>query len=131
MEVINVLVAGAAAWFLGAVWYMVFAKPWMAAANVPVGADGKPESGASPMSFILSALAMIVVAGMMRHVLSMAGITGIGKSAVTGIGVGLFLICPWIAINNMFPGRPFKLTLIDGGYAVSGCTLIGIILALF
>ena len=131
MEFVNVLVAGAAAWILGAVWYGVFATPWMAAANVPIGADGKPDSGAGPLTYVLSALAMVVVAGMMRHMLAMAGITGIGKSALTGLGVGLFLVCPWIAINNMFPGRPVKLTLIDGGYAVTGCALIAIVLTLF
>jgi len=34
-------------------------------------------------------------------------------------------------INNAYGGRPFKLTLIDGGYATIGCAIIGFILVLF
>ena len=33
-------------------------------------------------------------------------------------------------IINAYAGRPFRLTVIDGGYAVIGCTLIGLVLAL-
>jgi hypothetical protein len=68
---------------------------------------------------------------MMRRVLSMAGIVAHGKSMLVGIGVGLFFIAPWIMINNAYGDRPFKLTLIDGGYAVAGSAVIGLVLALF
>ena len=46
-------------------------------------------------------------------------------------GIGLFFISPWIMINNGYGGRPFKLTLIDGGYATLGCAAIGLVLGLF
>lgn len=130
MELVNVLAAALAAWLFGAGWYMALAKPWMAAAGIKVDANGQPE-GSSPMPFILSAICMIVVAGMMRHMLGMAGVTGVGKSMLVGLGVGLFFISPWIMINNAYGMRPFKLTLIDGGYATIGCTIIGLVLALF
>ena len=74
---------------------------------------------------------MIVVAGMMRHMFAMAGIDGLGKGLISGLGVGLFFISPWIMINNAYGDRPFKLTLIDGGYATFGCAVIGAILGLF
>ncbi len=45
--------------------------------------------------------------------------------------MGLFIASPWIMLNNAFGGRPFRLTLIDGGYATLGCGLIGIVLTLF
>ncbi|MBS0123774.1 DUF1761 domain-containing protein [Thetidibacter halocola] len=130
MGIISVLAAAAAAWILGAVWYMALATPWMEAAGVPRDAQGKPANGANPLPFVLSALCMLLVAGMMRHMLSMSGIQGAGASGVTGLGVGLFFIAPWILINNAYAMRPFRLTLIDGGYAVLGCTLIGIVLGL-
>jgi hypothetical protein len=34
-------------------------------------------------------------------------------------------------MNNEFAGKPFQLTVIDGGYAVIGCTLMGTVLMLF
>ena len=50
---------------------------------------------------------------------------------MSGLGVGLFFISPWIMINNGYAGRPFRLTLIDGGYATFGCAIIGLVLMLF
>ena len=131
MEFISVLVAAAAAWVFGAIWYMALAKPWMEASGVTCDENGRPEGGNSPLPYVLSALAMVLVAGMMRHMLGMSGVIEIGKSALVGFGVGLFFISPWIMINNAYGGNPFKLTLIDSGYAVIGCTIIGGVLALF
>ena len=131
MEVINVLAAAAGSWVFGAVWYMALSKPWMAAAGLKAGADGRPEGGSSPMPFVLSAICMVLVAGLMRHVMAMSGLTTVSQGLMAGFGVGAFFIAPWIMINNAYTMRPFKLTLIDGGYAVIGCSIIGVILALF
>lgn len=130
MGFLSVLAAAAASWVFGAIWYMALAKPWMAASGVKVGPDGKPQGNGSPLPFALSAVAMILVAGMMRHVFALSGIAGVDKGLVAGLGVGLFFISPWIMINNAYPGRPFKLTLIDGGYATFGCAIIGAVLTL-
>ena len=130
MEIVNVLVAAAAAWIFGAVWYMVLSKPWMRVSGVKIDEQtGRPMGGALP--FILSAVAMIVGAGFMRHIFAMTAIDTIGKGFVAGLGIGLFFITPWTVINNAYPGRPFMLTVIDGGYAVGGCAIIGAVLMAF
>ncbi|SMY07225.1 DUF1761 domain-containing protein [Flavimaricola marinus] len=131
MELLSVLVAAAGSWVFGAVWYMTLAEPWMEAAGIPRGADGKPQGNGSPLPFVLSAICMILVAGMMRHTFQMSGIDTVGKGLASGLGVGLFFIAPWIMINNAYGMKPFKLTIIDGGYAVIGCAIIGTILTLF
>ncbi|WP_417718642.1 DUF1761 domain-containing protein [Salipiger sp.] len=131
MGFLGVIVAAAAAWLFGAAWYMTLSKPWMAAAGVECDETGKPKGGGSPLPFILSALAMLLVAGMMRHVFGMSNIETAGAGVMSGLGIGLFFISPWIMINNAYPGRPFALTLIDGGYATFGCAIIGLVLTLF
>ena len=83
------------------------------------------------MPFVMSGICMILVAGMMRHIFQMAGIATIGSGFVSGLGIGLFFIAPWTMINNAYGMRPFKLTLIDGGYATFGCAIIGTILTAF
>lgn len=128
MGVIAVLVAAAASWVLGAVWYMTLSKPWMKAAGIKREADGKPQGNGSPLPFVLSAICMILVAGMMRHIFAMAGIATPSAGLVSGLGIGAFFIAPWVMINNAYAMRPFQLTLIDGGYAIAGCGLIGAIL---
>ena len=130
MEIVNIIVAAAAAWVFGAFWYMLLARPWMAAAGIKAGEDGKPV-GAGALPYVLSIVAMVIVAGMMRHAFATAGIDTFGKGLISGLGVGLFFISPWIMINNAYGMRPFRLTLIDGGYAVIGCAIIGAILTLF
>lgn len=130
MEFVNVLVAAAASWVFGAGWYMVLAKPWVAAAGIEVDEKGRPK-GSSPTPFILSAICMVLVAGFMRHIFASAGIESPGKGLLSGLGVGLFFIAPWTMINNAYGMRPFRLTLIDGGYATFGCGLIGLVLTLF
>ena len=131
MGFLNVIAAAIAGFAFGAVWYMTLSKPWMQAAGIPMTADGKPDGNGSPMPFVLSGIAMLLVAGMMRHVFALSGIEGIGKGLVAGLGIGLFFISPWIMINNAYGMKPFKLTLIDGGYATFGCAIIGAVLTAF
>tara|TARA_R110002051_G_scaffold38640_4_gene81987 strand:+ start:9733 stop:10125 length:393 start_codon:yes stop_codon:yes gene_type:complete len=130
MGFIIVIIAATAAFAFGAVWYMSLSKPWIAASGVKCDENGNPVGG-SAMPFILSFVAMILVAGMMRHIFALSGIESVGKGMISGIGIGLFFISPWIMINNAYPGRPFTLTLIDSGYAIFGCGIIGTILTLF
>ncbi|WP_226623975.1 DUF1761 domain-containing protein [Alloyangia pacifica] len=130
MEFISVIVSALAGWLFGAGWYMTLSKPWLAAAGIACDETGKPKS-TGPLPFVLSAVAMLLVAGMMRHIFHMAGITSAGAGLVAGLGIGLFFIAPWIMINNAYGQRPVALTLIDGGYATFGCAVIGLVLGLF
>ncbi|MGJ8615659.1 MAG: DUF1761 domain-containing protein [Sulfitobacter sp.] len=130
MGFLAVIVAAAAGFAFGAAWYMALSKPWVEAAGIKVDANGRPE-GDSPLPYIMAAIATLVVAGMMRHTFALSGIDTLGKGLISGLGIGLFFISPWIMINNGYGGRPFKLTLIDGGYATFGCAIIGLVLTLF
>lgn len=131
MEILNVLVAAAGSWIFGAIWYMSLSKPWLEVSGIECGEDGKPINGSDPTPFILSAICMILVAGMMRHIFAGSGIDTLSKGIMSGLGIGAFFIAPWIMINNAYGMRPFKLTLIDGGYAIFGCAIMGAILTLF
>ena len=103
----------------------------MTASGVARDADGKPLNSSNPRPHVLSGISAIVVAGKMRHVLAASGVTSISAGAIEGFGIGAFLIVPWIMMTNEFAGKPFQLTVIDGGYAVIGCTLIGAVLMAF
>lgn len=131
MEYLAVLVAAIAAYAFGSVWYMALAEPWMQAAGIKKGANGRPDNGAGAMVYITAFIATLVVAGMMRHIFTLAGIDGAGKGLVSGLGLGLFIVFPWISTNYGFSGRPRNLLLIDGGYATIGCAIIGLVLTLF
>ena len=124
MEFLSVIVAAAAAWIFGAVWYGLVAKHWMAAAGLTEDTINRRNY----VAYVGSYICCVMVAGMMRHVLVTSHIDTVGKGAVTGLGLGLFIAVPWIATNYMFAERRFSLTVIDGVYATVGCTLMGAIL---
>ena len=130
MQYIAVLAAAAGSYAFGAMWYMMLSRQWIAASGVACDENGKPlNSSATP--FIVSGIAMILVAGMMRHIFVMAQMSTLIEGIMGGFGIGLFLVVPWIVTNYAYSDRPRALMLIDGGYAVAGCTIMGIILALF
>ncbi|TYB77769.1 DUF1761 domain-containing protein [Maritimibacter fusiformis] len=130
METINVLAAAAGSWVFGAVWYMALSKPWLAVVGIETDENGRPVGG-SALPFVLSAVCMVLVAGLMRYVFALAGIDTPVSGLLHGGAIGLFFISPWIMINNAYGMRPFMLTVIDGGYATIGCAIIGAILVLF
>lgn len=129
MEFISVIVAAVAGFAFGAAWYMTLSKQWVAASGIEVDENGQPANK-SKTPFILAGIAMLLVAGMMRHTFAMSGIDTLAAGLVGGLGVGLFFISPWIMINNAYGDRPFNLTLIDGGYATFGCGVIGAVLGI-
>jgi hypothetical protein len=127
MEFLNVIAAAVAAFAFGAVWYIAMSKPWMAAAGIT---EEQQRSG-GPMPFVVGLVAMVVVAGMMRHMLGTSGVTTVGGGAIAGFGIGAFLITPWVAMNYAFGMRKPALTVIDGVNSVVGCTIMGAVLNLF
>jgi len=131
MGIVAVLLAAAAGFAMGAIWYMTLAGPWMRAAGIEQDDRGHPVNAGSYWPFVVSAVAMILVAGMMRHMLVTAGIEGAGKGFVSGLGVGAFFITPWIAMNYAYAQRRPVLTVLDGGYAILGSGVIGLVLGLF
>lgn len=131
MELLNVLAAALAAFAFGAVWYMSMSKAWIAAAGIPVDDRGRPQGNGSPMPFVVGFVAMVLVAGMMRHIFAMAGVPSLGGGLVAGAGIGAFLITPWVAMNYAFAMRKPALTLIDGVNSVVGCAVMGAVLNLF
>lgn len=130
MTLLTVLVAGLAGWAFGAVWYSVFAKSWAVASGVPVGANGRPTNRASPKPYVISIIAVMIVSATMVYAFDMLGTETFGKGFTSGLGIGACFAAPWLALSYGFAGRPFKLTLIDGGYAALGSGVIGAVITL-
>ncbi len=131
MEILNVIAAAIGAFAFSSIWYIAMSKAWIAASGIPVDPSGRPMGNGSPMPFIVGIVAMVLVAGMMRHVFAEGGIDTLGEGAMSGLGVGAFFITPWVAMNYAFGMRKTALTVIDSINAIVGCTIMGIILVLF
>jgi hypothetical protein len=130
MGILAILVGAGASFVFGAIWYGVFSDAWKQTSKVPLDDDGNPKNMRSPVPYITCAVALILVAGMMRHSFATAGIDTFGKGVLSGAGVGLFFVTPWVALFNGYSMHSHKLTMINGGYATIGCALMGAILTI-
>ena len=131
MEILNVFAAALAAFAFGAVWYMTMAKPWMAAAEIKLGPDGRPANATDKTPFVVGLIGMVIAAGMMRHIFGMTAIDTAVMGLTAGLGIGAFSVLPWVAMNYAFGQRKFMLTVIDGVNVIIGSGLMGLVLMLF
>lgn len=127
MGILSVVLAAVAAWVFGAIWYGIVGQRWMAASGLTEETVNRKD----PAPYIVSFICALLVAGMFRHILSMTGIEGLGKSALMGLGLGLFIVAPWIATNVMFGQKDRALIWMDGMYPTIGMALMGIVFAFF
>ncbi len=130
MGILDVGIAALVGFAFGAAWYMSLAKPWMRAAGIEVGADGRPQRKPAILPFAIAFLCMLSVAGMMDHAFTLAAIETPARALLGGLGIGLFFIMPWMAMNYAYAMRSWQLILIDGGYSVLGAGMIGLVLGL-
>lgn len=127
MGILSVVLAAVAAWVFGAIWYGIVGQRWMAASGLTEETVNRKD----PAPYIVSFICALLVAGMFRHILSMTGIEGLGKSVLMGLGLGLFIAAPWIATNVMFGQKDRALIWMDGMYPAIGMALMGMVFAFF
>lgn len=127
MQFLAVIIAAAACFGVGAIYYSVLANPWLDA----IGKTKAEIEGGSKMPYLIAMIAQIICVGMMQHIYLGANITTIGAGALAGAGVGAFIVGAWTFIHNAYEGKPIKLSLINTGYAVIGLAAAGAILGYF
>ncbi|MBY8977561.1 DUF1761 domain-containing protein [Rhodobacteraceae bacterium NNCM2] len=128
MLVLGVILSALAGFAAGSVWYMFFGERWMKS----IGRTMESMAAKSTrLPFILAFAANLLTAGMMSHVFLTSGVSGFGVGLIAGLGVGLFMIAPWIATNHAFAIRSQTLWWIDSGHVVVAAAAIGAVLGLF
>jgi hypothetical protein len=111
-----ILPAAIASWLAGAVWYGVLGKPWMAALGV-TEADLRGSSGkVSPVPFVLSFLAEIVMALILSGIIGHVGPATVRTGLISGALCWLGFVATTLVVNNAYAKRRPMLSLIDGGH---------------
>jgi hypothetical protein len=123
-----VLVSTVAYFALGALWYMVLSKPWMATAGIT---QADVEDGPNPaiyvITFVLEAVAVLSLA----VVLGNSALTGLVGGASLGALVGVGIWFALMSVTFMYESRKPALFLIDGGYHVIALTIAGAVLGVW
>jgi hypothetical protein len=121
-----VLMAAVAAWMLGALWYSLLSKPWMAAAGVT-----KMEDTASPrafLPFVLAFVAALVMAWVLAGIMGHLGQLSIKNGVISGAFCWLGFTIPAMAANYTFGRRSPLLLVIDGGYWLAALVVMGAVI---
>jgi hypothetical protein len=129
-----ILAAAIAAWLLGAGYYMVLAKPWMAAQGWKSETDMLGPTGkTSPAPFIASFVAEIVMAAVLAGVMFHVGGAAftVKNGLISAFLVWLGFVATTISVNYAFAKRPIMLTVIDAGHWLAVLLLMGIILGVW
>ena len=127
-----VVVAGVAAFLLGALWYSpaLFARQWMAAhGHTPERIAAMRQTMAR--TYAISLVCFLVTAWVMAVLISRIGITealgGVKLGGITWLGfaatIGL--------TSNLYSEKPLAVYLIDAGYQLVYLILMGVILAVW
>jgi hypothetical protein len=123
---IAVIVATAAAFVLGGLWYgPLFSKPWMR--EMGYGLDFKPVYPKLILFGVAIGVSFICA-------LVFAAFVGPAPSSALAIGAGLAVGLGWVApcmiTTYLFANRSITLLAIDVGYPVVQFTLYGLVFAL-
>jgi hypothetical protein len=126
-----ILIAAIAGFAFGAAWYNALSRQWMAARGLPE-AEAKAKTGSSPAPFIISFVALLIMAWMFSGILLHLARGGTVISVRSGVIAGFFLwlgfVITTMAVNHAFHGERRALTLIDGGHWLGVLLIQGAIL---
>ncbi len=126
-----ILIAAVASFAFGAVWYTMLSRQWLAARG-RTAAEVQGETGRSPVPFIISFVALLIMASMLSGILSHLARGGTEMSVRSGLISGFFLwlgfVITTMAVNHAFHGERRSLTLIDGGHWLGVLLIQGAIL---
>jgi hypothetical protein len=121
-----VLVAGLAYFILGMIWYsMLFGKAWIRLTGVNAN-DPNMKKGAAGI-FLTSLIMMLVASFGMGVLLAYFQPHNIMLGVKLGLLVGVCFSATAISISYLYEKKPFGLHLINGGYNVVGCVVVGVV----
>ena len=121
-----VMVAAAAQWVLGALWYgLIFSKPWKALVGIKEGEKYKGTAFALGASFVASFILCFVLV----YVIVWARAVGFGGGAFVGLIAWLGFMAPPLFAQHLHEHRRFNLFAINAGYWLLAMALAGGVLA--
>lgn len=127
-----VIIAAGAGWLVGAVWYSVLSKQWLAAQGKTTETAKQDAAGQSlPVLLIIVFVANLIMAVMLSGIMTHVGPFTVRSGMISGALIWFGFVVTAIATNYAFQGRKPMLTVIDGGYWLAVLLVVGGILGAF
>lgn len=125
-----VLLAMIASMALGAAWYMILSKQWIAATGKTTE-QIQAGSGGQATPFIWGAVMQLVMAYFLALLTPMIlGEMSVANAVIVGIHLWVGFILTSMILNHRYQGMSWSLALIDGGYLLGVVVVQGVVLGL-
>lgn len=113
---------------IGAAWYApaVFGNKW--AKLVGLKKKDMEDTSGMPVMMATSIIFYGLISLVIGLMISMTGSEGLGEGLVLGAILGFVFSFGPMAVTYGFARRKFELSVVDGGYAVITCAVIGAII---
>jgi Protein of unknown function (DUF1761) len=129
---VAVIIAALAGFGLGAIWYMVLAKPWMHAIGKTEAECKQQQQGAGKVvPFAICIVALFIMAWMLAGLMGHLGDITVRGGVISGFFVWLGFVITTMGVNHAFSGAKPMLTLIDGGYWLAVLLIQGAVIGAF
>jgi dipeptide/tripeptide permease len=122
-----VFLAATAGSLVGALWYWVLGKPWMAALG-PTKSIKSKDQKPSPLPYVLAFIAKLVMAWVLAGLIGHLGQVTLKNGVISGAFVWFGFVITTLAVNNSFAVRKPVLIAIDGGHWLAVLLLMGAVI---
>jgi hypothetical protein len=121
-----VIVAASAHWVLGAIWFSVFATPWLA--GIGKSRADLMHRGNPALDYLVAFVSNLVLAWVLASLITFTGrptmARGVGLAALLWLG----FVGSTMATEHAFEGRSIQTFAITAGYPLAGMLIMGAIL---
>ncbi len=115
-NVVAVVLAMVASMAIGAFWYSVLAKPWIAAVGFSKEEFEAVENGGNPVIYIFAALSHLVMAIVLAGLIGHLGDMSLWRGIVSALYMWAGFVVTTMVVNHRFQMKPWSLTVIDAGH---------------
>lgn len=126
INILAVVVAAVVYWFLGAVWFTVLSKAWLAGIGKTM--EQLKQEGSSPaLAYGVALVCNLIMASVLAWMVTHTG----EQTAMRGIAIGALLwaglVGTSLGTEYVFEGRSLQILAITAGYPLAGLVLMGAI----
>ena len=126
INILAVVVAAVVYWLLGAAWFTVLSKAWLAGIGKTME-QLKQEGGSPALAYVVALVCNLIMACVLSWLVIQTG----EQTAMRGIGLGALLwmglVGTSIGTEYVFESRSLQIFAITGGYPLVGLVLMGAI----
>lgn len=126
-----IMLATAASFLFGGVWYGALSKAWMEAAGVDLQKLVKGKNGPIITPYLITFAALLVMSTMLAGIVGHLGVVNLKNGLITGALLWLGFVATSLVVNHAFQGARPMLTLIDGGHWLGVLLIQGAIIGSF